>query len=48
MIDLQFQGEHTSHRDVFGACLTPARIGLGSNELEAGFFEHPKTHRFIV
>jgi hypothetical protein len=36
MIDLQLQGEHTPHPDVFNARLTPAPIGLGSNRAEAG------------
>jgi hypothetical protein len=37
MIDLRFQSEHASYLDVFNAGLTPARIGLGSNRLEAVF-----------
>jgi len=47
MIDLPFQGEHTTHLDVFNAWLTPARIGLGSNRSEAVFLKHAETHRFI-
>jgi hypothetical protein len=48
MIDLQFQDERIARLDVFGAWLTPARIGLGSDRLEAGFFFKPaKTHPFI-
>jgi len=38
MIDPPLQGEHATHLDVFDAWLTPARIGLGSNRPEAGFF----------
>jgi len=47
MIDSRFQSAYTAHPDVFSACRTPARIGLGFNGLEAGF-STIQTRQFIV